>query len=316
MSDLRSWLTRAHRLLTGRWVRLGFLVLVLVLVTRTVLADREEIRAALADISSRGALAALVALLAGLMLSLAVWRALAAGLGSPLPWPAAGRILFLGQLGKYVPGALWPMLAQMELGDDHGVPRRRSATVFGLLMLLNLISAFAVAGVLLPWSGWLSAPTVAWLAAVLAPLLLVAFHPRVLNPVAGRLLGLAGRAPLEQPLTGRWCATALVAILAQWVCFGLHVLALGVDLGGDPAALTATAVGGYALAWALGPLLVVAPAGLGVREFTLVAVLAPQLGSSAALVVAVASRVLMTLADLALALGFGLAGRRRPAPTP
>ena len=57
--------------------------------------------------------------------TLRVWQTLLAGLGSPLPVPAAGRILFIGQLGKYIPGSVWPILAQMELGARAKVPRRQ-----------------------------------------------------------------------------------------------------------------------------------------------------------------------------------------------
>jgi hypothetical protein len=39
--------------------------------------------------------------------------------------PGTARILFLGQLGKYLPGSVWPVLAQMELGKTYRVPRHR-----------------------------------------------------------------------------------------------------------------------------------------------------------------------------------------------
>ncbi len=41
-------------------------------------------------------------------------------LGSPLPPAGSLRVFFLGQLGKYVPGSVWPAVAQMELGRDYG----------------------------------------------------------------------------------------------------------------------------------------------------------------------------------------------------
>ena len=56
-----------------------------------------------------------------------VWRALMAGVGSPLSVGVASRVLFIGQLGKYLPGSVWPVLAQMELASDHKVPRARTA---------------------------------------------------------------------------------------------------------------------------------------------------------------------------------------------
>jgi hypothetical protein len=69
-----------------------------------------------------------------------------------------------------------------------------------------------------------------------------------------------------------------------------------------------------ALAWAVGLIFIPAPAGAGVREAVLVATFAPQIGTPEALAVALASRVLLLLADVALA-GVGAAvrsGRSKP----
>src|SRR5256885_17020873 len=69
---------------------------------------------------------AAIAVIAGLGCMMLAWRALLAGLGSPLPLPAAIRGMSVGQLGKYVPGAVWALAAQVELARDYDVPRRRS----------------------------------------------------------------------------------------------------------------------------------------------------------------------------------------------
>ncbi len=65
------------------------------------------------------------------------WQALLAGLGSPLRTTTAGRIFFIGQLGKYIPGSVWPVLTQMELGARAKVPRSRSASASILTMILS-----------------------------------------------------------------------------------------------------------------------------------------------------------------------------------
>jgi uncharacterized membrane protein YbhN (UPF0104 family) len=70
------------------------------------------------------------------------------------------------------------------------------------------------------------------------------------------------------------------------------------------------ATGGFAVAWCAGFLLVVAPAGAGVREAALVLVLGGTLARPQAWVVALVSRLLFVVGDL----GWGgvalLAGRR------
>ena len=82
--------------------------------------------------------ASLVGVVAALLCAMMTWRTLLADLGSPLPLRPAAKVFFVGQLGKYIPGAVWPVLAQMEMGRDLGVPRPRSAAAFFLMMPIQL----------------------------------------------------------------------------------------------------------------------------------------------------------------------------------
>jgi glycosyltransferase 2 family protein len=55
--------------------------------------------------------------------------------------PPRGRwrtplVFYLGQLGKYVPGTIWPVVTQMRLGRDYRVPPRTSGAAFAVFMLL------------------------------------------------------------------------------------------------------------------------------------------------------------------------------------
>ena len=59
---------------------------------------------------------------------------------------------FIGQLGKYIPGSVWPILTQMELGARANVPRSRSASASILTMILSLVTGLLVAAVTLPFA--------------------------------------------------------------------------------------------------------------------------------------------------------------------
>jgi hypothetical protein len=61
------------------------------------------VHAALAKLAGYDVAGAALAVIAGLGCMLLAWRTLLADLGSPLPLPAAIRVMFVGQLGKYVP---------------------------------------------------------------------------------------------------------------------------------------------------------------------------------------------------------------------
>lgn len=238
-----------------------------------------------------------LAVLGGLLSSLMAWRALLADLGSPLPFVPATRVFFLGQLGKYVPGSVWPVVAQMEMAKELGVPRARSGPVGLLTVALALVAGLLVAAVTLPFT---SSEALAsyWWAFAAVPLLGVLLLPPVANPLLSRLLRLARRDGLEQPLSGRALAVALLWSAGTWLGFGVQMWLLVRSLGAtDEAALLPLAVGAFALAWTAGFLFVIAPAGAGVREVALVVGLAPVLGRDEALLAALASRALMTLGD-------------------
>ena len=301
--------------LARRLLRLGFVVVALGFGVWAVVAQWAGVRSAAAALGPWALAGALVAVIAGLVASMQVWRSLLASAGSPLPFLAATRVFFIGQLGKYIPGSVWPIVAQMELASAYRVPRRRAATAAVLTMLISLCAGLIAAVVALPLlaSGTLSGYRWALLA---APAILACLHPRVVNPVVDRLLRLARRAPLEQPLTGRAVAVALGWALLSWLLLGCHVWILAVRLDAPPAKAFALAVGGFAFAWSAGFLAVVAPAGAGVRDLLLVTALSGMMSTGSATAIALASRILMTVGDLVLAALAALRRRAVPAAPP
>jgi uncharacterized membrane protein YbhN (UPF0104 family) len=229
--------------------------------------------------------------------SMLAWRAVLADLGSPLRLRFATGIFFVGQLGKYLPGSLWPVVAQMELGKEHGVPRKRSAVAALLVIVVGLTAAGVIGAATLPFvaTGSLTRYRYVFLVPVLGLVLLV---PRVFDRVTALGLRLLRRAPLDRHLSPRGIGAALGWSLVQWAWYGAGVWAIARGLPGAPRGLLALSMGAYALAWSAGFLFLVAPAGAGVREGALVLLLAPSLGSGPALGVALLARLLATLGDL------------------
>lgn len=69
-------------------------------------------------------------------------------------------------------------------------------------------------------------------------------------------------------------------------------------------------IGGYAMAWSVGFLVIFVPAGAGVREVILAVVLGGSLAAGEVLVVVILSRLVLTIADVALGLLGLVLGRR------
>lgn len=247
----------------------------------------------------------------GLVAQLVSWRALLASAGPVPSFADSADVYFRAQLGKYVPGGVWTVVGQARFGGAHGVSRTRGTVVAlgALAVLLVVGGAVAVVGLLAGSPGavtrwWWLLPLVALGAAALAP------------PVLDRLLALGLRV-LRRPgdvveVHGGQVARSAAAALAMWVAFGLHATALVAALRPVTAADALLTTGAFALAWVVGLLVVVAPAGAGAREAALVVALGPLLDRPDALLVALVSRVLMAVLDAAAAgVAAGTAGALR-----
>jgi len=302
---------RALAVLRSPWVRWGFLVLALALAVYAVVAVRDDLADAAAALpGARIAGAALLAV-AFVGCTLLSWRALLTDLGSRLDPRAAVAVFGISQLGKYVPGGVWNVVAAAEVGADHGVPRRRTMTATAVATGVGVVSGAVVGVIALPFVAAEALDDWAW-ALWLLPAVVVLLLPPVLNRLLAAALRLARRPALEHPLSWGGLGAAAGWAAAGWVLAGVQVwlLATGLGMASDVRTL-ALAVGGYALAWMVGFLVVVVPAGAGARELVLLAVLTGVLPHAEVLLVVLVSRVLVTLADLFFA-GLG-ALLRRPA---
>jgi hypothetical protein len=235
--------------------------------------------------------------LAGIWFSFLCWRAILADFGARIPVTAGMRVFFVGQAGKYVPGKVWPILTQIRLGRDYQVPGRSSAAAALIFMLIVLGTGLLVAVCALPVLGAGAADRYWWTLLAL-PAAAVVLWPPVLNRALGVAMRLARREPMPQPLSARGIGRSVGWALVMWALFGVHLWVLLAAFDVDTSGLLLRSVGGYAGAWAIGFLLVVAPAGVGPREVALVVLLGPHVNQPAALVAALVSRLLMTLGDL------------------
>ncbi|GIG36097.1 lysylphosphatidylglycerol synthase domain-containing protein [Cellulomonas pakistanensis] len=288
----------------------GFFAIAIALLVVSVSSRRDELADALTRLSPASVAVATVLACAGLVAQMLSWRALLAGTGPTPPLAATARIYYHGQLGKYVPGSVWAVVAQAELGRAYRVSRARSAVVAlgALAVLLVVGGAIAVVTLAAAAPGSL---TTYWWAVAVVPLGVLGLLPPVFNRVIAWLLRALRRGDEPVRVSGAGVLGSATWAAAMWVLFGLHAFVLVRDLHPDDVAATAlVSTGAFALAWVVGFLVVIAPAGTGPREAALVLGLATVVDSSDALLVALVSRVVMVVADAGAAGVAALAGRR------
>ncbi len=285
-----------------RWrsiLRNALLLVMLVFAVGAIARNWAKLGSALSDLSpwtvAASFVPAILAILAGLM----VWRAVLADLGAPMSVPAAARVFFLSQLGKYLPGAIWSIASQMELTRELNVPRRTSLAGGVLAIAVSTTVGLQVAAVTLV----LGAPDIArrfWWALVAIPALLAMLHPAVLGRLMNIALKVLRRPPLPRPPTLRGLLTAAGWQLVGWAMLGLHAWLLIVSVGGTPGRSIPVAIGGYALGYSLG-LLALLPSGLGVRDTALIVTFSTVIPAPAAVVVALVSRIVLAVVDIGMA---------------
>ncbi|MGH3991573.1 MAG: hypothetical protein ACRDSN_03810, partial [Pseudonocardiaceae bacterium] len=217
------------------------------------------------------------------------------------------------------PGTVWAYVAHAKLGREHGVSASRTTAASVLFVLAHTATGAVVAGLVLPFASGAVFGRFGWVA-LLAPLLLACLHPRLVLPVLRWLHRVLGRGTAPERVSGAAILRALGWLTVTWIGYGISMLLLlaPVTRSDTEALLAPMALGGFALAWTVGFLaagvLVVTPAGLGVREVALLMVLGPIVyGGGAAAAVVLLSRVVHTLADGAWALvGLGMRAPQQP----
>jgi glycosyltransferase 2 family protein len=302
-------LMRLSRLARRPWARLALLAVVLCCCGYALHAEWPQVTSALGRMHWYSICLSMAAAIAGSACMMLAWRAVLADLGSPLPAPLAGRINFTAQLGKYVPGAVWAFAAQVELGHDYEVPRRRSFASVVVSLAVTVSVGLGLALVTLPAASPEIARHYWWVLAVL-PLVLAALCPPVLGTLLDRMLAVLHRAPLERRPSLLGLAKAVAWNLAGWLMLGLQVWILLPGIGGLHGRTLLLCIGGYALAFSAGLLLVILPGGIGARDLILIAALATLLPYGSASAIAIMTRVGTTITDLALGAAGVALGRR------
>ena len=233
-----------------------------------------------------------------MLLAMASWRALLLDLDPAVNRLTAARIFYVGFLAKFAPGRLWSLLANIRMGRTAGVMPARMATVYVLNLVVSALTGLTVGLVAAP--AILGRPAAALVLAA-APVIACLIRPDLVNRWAGAAARSLRRPPPGTAASDRGVRHAIWAQAGCWLAAGVQLWLLAVAWGAPPLRSLPVCVGAFGLATVAGIAVVVAPDGLGVREGVLLVALAAVMPLPAAGAVAVASRLLCTLSELASA---------------
>jgi hypothetical protein len=208
-------------------------------------------------------------------------------------------------LVRYVPGTVPFFAGKVYLGQRAGRPARQVVLATGVQNLIEVLAGAIVGATCIALALGVTFGGGAYVALAAVPsAALVALHPSILRRLADRGLRAVGRDPLPDGAlpSVRAIATAALLTATNQILNGaamLIVLTTVTDAGPRDLLL---ATGALSLAGVAGILVVLAPAGLGVREGALSGLLATRFAVDAAALASVVVRAVMIVSDLALVL--------------
>lgn len=238
------------------------------------------------------------------------WIRLLADCGVALPpWPAT-RMFFASNLGRYLPGGkAWQMGIVGVMAAEIGLP---PATLAATSLLTGIVGIGVGMLVLIVMGGAAIGVSRQWVVVPLFGVACVLAAPQLLRLWPRAYAYVVVKWPHVATITnaGMW-ATVWTSTM-NWLLWGLALYLLAYGLIGDPGAGLSTYVAAWAGPFIAGLVAVFAPAGVGVRESAMTAVLhADGLGAGKTLVVVVIARIWGTVLEVVPAMLVLLVRRTR-----
>jgi glycosyltransferase 2 family protein len=297
-------------------LKLAVTVVVTWFVLRAVglsMADLRDVDSADWDFQLIPFLGSVILLVIGYGISGLLWGKMVAELGGPvLEGRDAIRVYMIANLGRYIPGKVWQIIGLAALAKARGVPApiATGAAVLGQLIAVSsatLLGLGVFFGANAEWRlyGWIG------LGATLL-LCLVISIPATLDRLVDGLFRLArqdkpGRRLGRSTFGVRW----ILYYLANWGVYSTAFWLL--YLGFQPFEPFLRIGPAFAAAYVMGYVVLVAPAGGGVREGALVLFLSPVASPAVGAAVAIIARAWTTIVELAPAAAFWMHEQRRQA---
>lgn len=239
-----------------------------------------------------------VILLGGHLWAGHLWATMATEFGAPrVGLGRAFGIFMAANVGRYLPGKFWQILGLTYLARGEGVPKgpAMSSALLGHLLALGAAAALSTPA-LFGVSGWDGVAVLA-LASAIYILGAAAACARSMRGSIEKLMSRwpqisAALAPVTAGFGVRWG----LRFLGVWTVYALAfaLFARGLDLRVE----LLLGMSSFAAAYFLGYVFLLAPAGIGIREGALSGFLAPVVGPTNALAVAVLARLWTSLGEL------------------
>ena len=227
----------------------------------------------------------------------ASWRMIIRSFGHSVRLMMSYKIIYLSNLGRYVPGKVWQLFGMLYLTKKKGISPEEATASFVLVQVFGVpasLLAFALANqmrsVVLVEQVGLFGPGTTWLITIgmLAFCAVAVFATGRLQGVGNWLLKLINRPPVKFAMDKTVALKIFSGYFAAWIVYGTAFWCFLKAVSPERSPDVIVAIGIFNLAYQIGYLALFAPGGFGPRELVLGSLLAPFFGPIAAAVAVLA----------------------------
>lgn len=220
------------------------------------------------------------------------------------------KISYISNLGRYIPGKVWPVFGMIYLLDKIKISKETAFASWGVATVFGLPPAFLAGFItfsLYPemlkgtFGENIDATLIIIVAVIFLASLILIFVPDKSMIIFNRLLRLLRRPEVKFKLEKKVALKVYVGYFIGWTCYGLAFYTFIHSIIADPAIPIAAGIGAFVMAYVIGYLAFFSPGGLGARELVLITILTPFIGPISA-GVAVAARVWNLVCEIVAAL--------------
>ena len=251
--------------------------------------------------------AAGVAIIAGLICLARAWIGL---FSTTRITRALAAAFYTSQIGRYIPGAIWQVLAQVGLATEAGVSLPQASTAFVVFALIEVVAGGTIGAALAVLGHDLSTTTRLFALLMLVPLL---FLQRRWIVWAMGLVGRITRKTFPETLVPtqgailRSYGWTLSTLLLNGVAFAVLLASV------QPGTSFAHSVAAFGFAWTIGFLADPFPSGIGIREAVLMFTIGGPVPKSIIIAASVSHRLVSMICELLMIVASRIALRREVA---
>lgn len=220
-----------------------------------------------------------------------VWCQLIAGFGYTVPVKYGFKIGYITNLGRYLPGRIWPVFGMAYFAKRLGIREQDSVTSWVIALVFALTASFIAAGIgLLLTPELMKAGLQKQIGAgvlVAAVLLLLASIALVLLPgptlsALNLVLRAFRRSEVNFSISVRVAVKVTAGYFVCWVVYGISFWMFLKSIVGGVSLPMVPMITTFIIAYQLGYLALFTPGGVGVRELVIIGLLSIYVGPVAA----------------------------------